>query len=107
MWCLCGNTVVAVEIDEREHKHYVDGYEIVRYHDLLMDFTGRFVFLRINPDGYSQLGHHHNPRFEQRARIACAKLKEILGSVQRWGSSLGPTDANASLVEVHHLFYSK
>lgn len=106
MWALCGNTVVAVEIDESEHKNYVEGYEIVRYHDLLMDFTGRFVFLRINPDAFRRAGRHHNPPFEQRVAKACDRLKDILRSVQRWGSSLGPVDADASLVEIHHLFYS-
>ncbi len=107
MWTLCGNTVVAVEIDEDEHKHYLEGYEVVRYQDLLMDFTGRLVFLRINPDCFRRAGRQMNPPFEQRAVEAIRRLREIIHSVERWGSSYGPVDAEALLIEIHHLFYSE
>lgn len=107
MWTLCGNTVVAIEIDEDEHKHYVEGYEVVRYQDLLMDFTGRFVFLRIYPDGFRKAGRQMNPPFEQRATEAIHRLREILRLVKLWGSSYGPDDADAPLIEIHHMFYSE
>jgi hypothetical protein len=63
LWTVVDGTLVAIEIDERQHKDRAPGYEDARYNDLFMDFSGRYVFLRINPDGYRRKGKKLNPPF--------------------------------------------
>jgi hypothetical protein len=41
LWTIVGNVLVAVEIDEFQHKDRAVDYEETRYNDLAMDFTGR------------------------------------------------------------------
>lgn len=100
MWTLIGDTIVAVEIDEHEHKAYPAGHDKARYNDLFMDFSGRYVFLRVNPHYYKEDGRRKDPPFEQRFAMVIAKLNELIANI-------GKRDLSSSaLVEVHHMFYS-
>jgi hypothetical protein len=47
---LIGNTMLAVETDERAHTDYDEHDEEIRYDDLYMVFSGKWVFIRFNPD---------------------------------------------------------
>lgn len=98
LWSVIGNVVVAIEIDEDQHRSHNPCQDLARYSDLVMDFTGRFVFLRINPDSYKTAGVRVNPSFQERLPVVEEKLRELLQAVDR------PTD---QLVEVHHLFYDQ
>ena len=96
---------MAVEIDENQHKAsaYKTDKEKARYDDLFMDFSGRYIFLRINPDPYkvkSLSGHlvRMDPPFEDRLELAVARLSDLID-----GSKI--VDPNAPLVKVHHLFF--
>lgn len=91
-------TVLAIEIDENEHKAYSVEDEQARYNDLFMDFSGKYVFLRINPDEYidKDSGNKIDPPFEQRLSLVCDKINEIVSNI--------PT--STELVEIHHMFYS-
>ena len=99
LWTIIGNVVVAIEIDEFQHKDRASGYEETRYNDLAMDFTGRSVFVRVNPDRFKLLGVKQNPSFEERFLIVEKKLAEVLDSIAE-----EQTESSA-LVQVHHLFY--
>ena len=46
-----GNVMVAVETDEYQHRGYEAEDEEARYHDTFMGFSGRWVWIRFNPDG--------------------------------------------------------
>jgi hypothetical protein len=46
-----GNTLICVETDERAHEGYSVQDERDRYHDAIMDWGGKLVFIRFNPDG--------------------------------------------------------
>ena len=47
---LVGNTLLCVETDERAHQGYDMDDEEARYHDIMMAWGGKLLFLRINPD---------------------------------------------------------
>ena len=98
LWTLVGNVVVAIEIDENQHKAYKPDYEENRYNELVMDFTGRFVFLRINPDSFTVRGQRRDPAFDERLQVAEDMLKSLLDKIKHGQGAQG-------LVEVVHLFY--
>ena len=47
---LIGNTVLAIETDEFGHIHYDKYDEEIRYDDLYMIHSGKWIFIRFNPD---------------------------------------------------------
>jgi hypothetical protein len=47
---LIGNTILAVETDEFGHKSYDQHDEEIRYDDLFMIHSGKWIFIRFNPD---------------------------------------------------------
>jgi len=47
---LIGNTILAVETDEFAHSGYDKQDEEVRYDDLYMIHSGKWIFIRFNPD---------------------------------------------------------
>ena len=49
---LINNTMLCIEIDENQHKYYVKQDEINRYDDLFMSFSGKYIFIRYNPDKF-------------------------------------------------------
>ena len=48
---LIGNTLLCTETDENAHKGYDAKDEEIRYDDLYMCHSGKWVFIRFNPDG--------------------------------------------------------
>jgi hypothetical protein len=98
---------LCVEIDEHQHRGYEDGYEIVRYNDLFVDFSGKYVFLRINPDPFRSQergGERIDPPFEDRLAIVEREIQDIL--MEDHGAAYGESgDGEEDLVEVRHLFY--
>ena len=49
---LINNTLLVIETDENQHKSYKEMDEETRYNDLYMAFSGRWVYIRFNPDKY-------------------------------------------------------
>jgi hypothetical protein len=47
---LIGNTILAVETDEFGHRGYDQKDEEIRYDDLYMIYSGKWIFIRFNPD---------------------------------------------------------
>ena len=59
---LFNNTMLCIEIDENQHKRYIKQDENNRYDDLFMDFSGKFIFIRYNPDKFiDKYGKSKNP----------------------------------------------
>jgi len=48
---LINNTILAIETDENSHKDYDEKDEEIRYDDLYMIHSGKWIFIRFNPDG--------------------------------------------------------
>ena len=100
LWTLVGNVVLAIEIDENQHKYYAPDYELNRYQDLVMDFCGRFMFLRINPDGYVQRGVRRNPPFGDRLPLVEQKLEALMSTIESFAE-------DDDMVQIHHMFYDE
>jgi hypothetical protein len=49
---LIGNTLLAIETDENQHKPYNKMDEEIRYDDLYMAHSGKWIYIRFNPDKY-------------------------------------------------------
>ena len=49
---LINNTMLCIEIDVNQHKYYINKDEENRYNDLYMVFSGKYIFIRYNPDQY-------------------------------------------------------
>jgi len=44
---LFGNTSLCIEFDEDQHKRYDKVDEMSRYNELFMDFSGKYIFIRL------------------------------------------------------------
>ena len=49
---LINNAMLRIEVDEHRHKNYINCDESVRYDNLLVDFSGKYIFIRYNPDEF-------------------------------------------------------
>ena len=47
---LIGDTMLAIETDEFGHRSYDKTDEEIRYDDLYMVYSGKWIFIRFNPD---------------------------------------------------------
>lgn len=97
---LIGNTLLCVEVDERQHKSRDQNDEDLRYDDLMMLHGGKFIFIRYNPDIYiDKNGKRKNP--EIATRLASLK-SSILHSIQRIQE-----EKNTELLEIQSLFFDE
>ena len=88
---LIGGTLLCVETDEFGHKNYDSKDEEIRYDDLYMVHSGKWVFIRFNPDG---------KRVSMKDKLN-SLMKEIQTQIERI-----ETDKNTELVEIIKMFYS-
>ena len=95
---LIGNTLLAIETDENQHKSYEQMDEEARYNDLFMAYSGKWVYIRFNPDIYrSKKGKRKNPTISTRLY----RLKEEIDKqIKRIKNG-----ENTELVERVYLYY--
>lgn len=97
---LIGNTLLCVEVDEKQHKYRDQKDEELRYDDLMMLHGGKFIFIRYNPDVYiNSEGKRKNPEVASRLKQLKAS---ILHSVERIHN-----EQNNDLVEIQWLFFDE
>lgn len=87
---LIGATLLCVETDEFAHKAYDTKDEEIRYDDLFMVHSGKWVFIRFNPDGK---GVDMDDKL-------CRLVEEIHTQIKRIEN-----EENTELLEVVKLFY--
>ena len=90
---LIGNTILAIETDEWGHRNYDEKDEEIRYHDLYMLHSGKWVFIRFNPD---VMGARREPLAERLERLV-AEVAVQSGRIER--------EENVELLEVIKLYY--
>ena len=95
---LIGNTLLAIETDENQHKSYDKMDEEIRYDDLYMAHSGKWIYIRFNPDKYiDKKGIRKNPMIYTRLE----KLKnEIEKQIKRIEN-----EENSELVERVYMYY--
>jgi hypothetical protein len=95
---LIGNTLLCIEVDENQHKRYKEKDEEIRYDDLFMLHGGKFVFIRFNPDQFTNsLGTKKNPYMKRRMEYL---EKEIYNQINRINY-----EENNELLKISYLFY--
>jgi hypothetical protein len=95
---LIGNTMLAIETDENAHKSYDAMDEEIRYDDLYNAFSGKWIYIRFNPDKFrNKAGVSKNPTIATRL----IELKtEIERQIQRIEA-----EENTELLEIKYMYY--
>jgi len=95
---LINNTMLCIEVDEYQHKRYIQYDEFARYNDLFMDFSGKYIFIRYNPDPFLDINGilidlDFNNRMTKLVNVIGKHILRILN------------DDNNELIEIYHLYY--
>ena len=97
---LINNTMRCIEVDEEQHKSNFKQHEEHRYDDLFMYFSGKYIFIRYNPDPYKDAANKkRNPKFDTRMAL----LEQLINML----TTRINNELNTELVEIHHLCYDK
>ena len=95
---LIGNTLLAIETDENQHKSYDQMDEETRYNDLFMAHSGKWIYIRFNPDKYiSKNGKRKNPTIATR-------LKQLKIEIDRQIKRIENED-NTEFIEHIYMYY--
>jgi hypothetical protein len=90
---LIGNTILAVETDENAHRRYNEKNEEIRYDDLYMIHSGKWIFIRFNPDNTKE----QKTDIEDRISLLLNVMEEQMERIHK--------EENKELVEIIKLFY--
>ena len=90
---LIGNTILAVETDEHAHQGYDEKDEEIRYDDLYMIHSGKWVYIRFNPDKTRTQKTDIEDRINTLLEMIETQIQRIL------------SEENHELVEIFKLFY--
>jgi hypothetical protein len=97
---LIGNTLLCVETDEGQHKDYNKKDEEIRYDDLFMIHSGKFVFIRFNPDKYINKNNKSvNPMLYMRLPILKQEIERQIERIKN--------EENTELLEIIKLYYDE
>jgi hypothetical protein len=95
---LIGSTMLTIETDEHQHRGYDQKDEEIRYDDLVMIFTGKWICIRFNPDSYrDKTGKRQNPKLEKRLKILKDVIDEQIKRIEN--------DENMELMEIIKIYY--
>ena len=88
---LIGNTMLATETDEFGHRGYDNNDEEIRYNDLYMIHSGKWIFIRFNPDS-----NVSKVDIDDKLDTLIETMKECIGRIER--------EENTELVEIIKLY---
>jgi hypothetical protein len=93
--------MLCIEIDENQHKKRIyRESDSSRYNDLFCDFSGKYVFIRYNPDPYRDAdGARRDPDVKVRMRKLFSELRRQMHRIEM--------SKNSQLLEIVHLFYDE
>jgi hypothetical protein len=95
---LIGNTLIAIETDENQHKRYDEMDEETRYDDLYMAHSGKWIYIRFNPDKYINAeGVRKNPMIATRLETLKKEIEKQINRVEH--------EENTELVERVYMYY--
>ena len=90
---LIGNTILAIETDEFAHKGYDEKDEEIRYDDLYMIHSGKWIYIRFNPD----VTRIHTTDLEDRLPVLIDEIEKQIHRIEM--------EENKELVEIIKLFW--
>ena len=95
---LINNTLLVIETDENQHHSYSVMDEETRYDDLYMAFSGKWIYIRFNPDKYvAKNGKNKNPMLATRLPVLLDEIKRQITRIEN--------EQNKELVERIYLYY--
>ena len=89
---LIGNTILAIETDEFAHRSYNEKDEEIRYDDLYMIHSGKWIFIRFNPDD-----NRDKTDIEYKITILIETIKNQISRIEH--------EENSELIEIIKLYY--
>lgn len=99
---LIGNTILAIETDEFGHSGYDPLDEEIRYDDLYMIHSGKWIFIRFNPDGGKvdlfPIGKRsYEVAIEDKLKVLIREIEEQIRRIEN--------EENEGLLEIVKLYY--
>jgi hypothetical protein len=95
---LIGNTLLVIETDENQHKSYDKMDEETRYDDLFMAHSGKWIYIRFNPDKYKDKnGKSKNPMIATRMEILHKEIEIQMNRIEN--------EENTELIERIYMYY--
>jgi hypothetical protein len=88
---IIGNTILAIETDEFGHRGYDKTDEEIRYDDLYMIHSGKWIFIRFNPDS-----NVSKVDIDDKLDKLINTMQECIGRIER--------EENTELVEIIKLY---
>ncbi len=89
-----------VETDEDQHKSYDEMDEDTRYNDLYEAFSGKWIYIRFNPDKYKGIdGKNKNPKLSNRLQVLKTEIEKQINRIEN--------ENNEDLVERIYLYYDE
>jgi hypothetical protein len=88
---LIASTLLAIETDEFAHRAYDQRDEEIRYDDLFMIHSGKWIFIRFNPDGGKGVD------LEDMIDVLLQEVEDQIERIE--------TEQNQELVEIIKLYY--
>jgi hypothetical protein len=96
---LIGNTLLVIETDERQHISYDTNDEEIRYDDLYMAFSGKWIYIRFNPDSFiNSEGVRKNPKITDRFNNLEKEINKQIKRIEK--------EKNKELLEIIYLYYN-
>ena len=76
---IIGNTILAIETDEFQHRKYPTDYNEIRYNDIYMVNSYNYIWIRFNPDSYIDSDRiRKNSPLESRLDVLKDVIKESI-----------------------------
>ena len=92
-------TMLCIEIDENQHKSYSEMDEETRYNDLYMAYSGKWIYIRFNPDKYKKNNKNLNPSISKRLPILKKEIEKQFRRIEN--------EENEELVERIYLYFDE
>jgi len=92
---LIGNTMLAIETDEFAHRGYEEKDEVDRYDDLYMIHSGKWIFIRFNPDDNRE--GMFKTDFEDKVNMLVQTIQNQVERIEE--------GTNDNLIEIIYLYY--
>jgi hypothetical protein len=96
---LIGNTMLCIEVDENQHKYYVAYDEFVRYNEIVLQFTCKYIFIRYNPDKYKVNGNVMYVDTKTRLKRLSEEIRKQIDIIE--------LTKNEDYLKIIHLFYDE
>ena len=97
---IIGNTMLVIETDENQHRSYDKYDEEIRYDDLYMLYSGKWIFIRYNPDPYKDKNNKkRNPQIKTRFKRLEDEINKQIKRIKG--------EKNNELVEITKLYYDE